>query len=264
MSRLLAVYCRVMLTRGTIEAATGRQPLSGLLALTLQLESVTEVGLLGRHCPRLRSLNLDSNLLATLQGMRQRSDPDYFANPFLPLTLTSTLCRTGSVSISHGAEPARQPHRQHGAAGGADGFAQPGPYWQHDCHYRGPDSLLRSAWLEPHGGCDYDVMVASYHVLGRSKHTLAANVLILREGCEARCRFISVSLSTRTSGFMMRARSQHLLGCALIGATWCVCLPGLSSLMLNGNGLTNLMASELDGCAASMTVLELAGNRSST
>ena len=60
---------RVMLTRGTIEAVTGPRPLSSLLALTVQLEAVTEVGLLGRHCPRLRSLNLDSNLLATLQGL---------------------------------------------------------------------------------------------------------------------------------------------------------------------------------------------------
>ena len=57
-----------MLTRGTIDAATARRPLSSLLALTVQLEAVMEVGLLGRHCPRLRSLNLDSNLLATLQG----------------------------------------------------------------------------------------------------------------------------------------------------------------------------------------------------
>ena len=57
-----------MLTRRIIEAAAGGQSLLGLLALTVRLEAVTDVGLLGRHCPRLRALDLDDSRLATLQG----------------------------------------------------------------------------------------------------------------------------------------------------------------------------------------------------
>ena len=82
-----------MLTRGTIEAATSRRPLSSLLALTVQLEAVTEVGLLGRRCPRLRSLNLDSNLLATLQGARlfvPDRDPDHHLTLALTFLSLST------------------------------------------------------------------------------------------------------------------------------------------------------------------------------
>ena len=69
---------RVLLTRSAIEVAAHGQPLLELQTLTVRLDKVADVGLLGRYCPRLRALRMNNNLLTTLHGARQQSNDQQY------------------------------------------------------------------------------------------------------------------------------------------------------------------------------------------